>query len=236
MILWLASLLLISSTAMAEVGKISKIIGSQDAYILRNSSKINLSQASLLEEGDEIYTQNSVVVVHLYPQSQLSLSKNSQVKLSKSVIDESTDTEKAFSIIDYVKGIVRLQVTKDPGQEIDQKVQADGVAFAVRGTEFEISQEGEDIDLDVVEGEVEVSSPYVQTFVPEMVKANEGFRFNKRARNFQRRKFKMKMKETGFTSREEIRTKWKEKRQRLKANRQPRLQERQLRRERKKNR
>lgn len=227
MFLWVASFLLLISTAMAEVGKISKIIGTGDAYILRSSSKMNVAQDALLEEGDEIFTQDSVVVVHLYPQSQLSLSKNTHVKLSKSVIDESTETEKAFSIIDYVKGIIRLQVTKDPNQAIEQKVQADGVAFAVRGTEFEISQEGDDVDLDVVEGEVEVSSPHVQTFVPEIVKANEGFRFNKRARNFQRRKFKMRLKETGFTSRAEVREQWKKKRQELKLKKQMKLQTRQ---------
>ena len=213
MYLWLATFILLMSSSYGEVGKVSKIIGTNNAYILRHTEKINLTPDFLIEEGDEVFTQDTVVVIHLYPQSQMSLSKNTQVKITENIIDVSAEKEKAFSIIDYVKGIVRLQVTKDPNQEIEQKVQADGVAFAVRGTEFEVSKEGEDFDLDVVEGEVEVSSPYVNTFVPEIVKANEGFRFNKKARKFQRRKFRMKLKETGFSSRSELREHWKQKRQ-----------------------
>lgn len=215
--LCLVTLGLMLSTAYAEVGKVSRVIGSQDAYVMRQAEKLILFPDFLMEEGDEVFTQDSVVVIHLYPQSQMSLSKNTQIRITKNVIDISSEQEKVFSILDYVKGIVRLQITKDANQQIEQKVQAEGVAFAVRGTEFEVSRENEDFDLDVVEGEVEVTSPFVHTFVPEIVKANEGFRFNKRARKYQRRKFRMNLKETGFSSRSELRAKWKLKRQQRRA-------------------
>lgn len=198
----------------AEVGKISRILGSNDTYILRQNEKIAGIVDASLEEGDEIVSQDSVVQIYLYPSTQLSLSKNTHIRITQNLIEESNEKDKAYSIIDYIKGLVRLQVTKAANQEIEQKVQANGVAFAVRGTEFEVSQDGEDVDLDVIEGEVEVSSPYVQTFVPEIVKANEGFKFNKRARQFERRKFRMKFKDyPRFASREEIRQKWREKKE-----------------------
>ncbi len=213
MILWFMATTLMISASFAEVGKISKLLVPGSAYISRNQEKITLAQDTLLEQGDELFTMDSVVVVYLYPSTQMSLSKNTQIKITESLIENSGDKEKSFSIINFVKGLVRLLVTKDDNLEIDQKIVADGVAFAVRGTEFEISKEGEDFDLDVIEGEVEVSSPYVQTFVPEMVKANEGFRFNKKARNFQRRKFAAKFKNhPGFARKEEMRERWKQKR------------------------
>lgn len=238
MYLWLATFILLVSSSYGEVGKVSKVIGTNDAYIIRQSAKLSINPDFLIEEGDEVFSQDSVVVIHLYPQSQMSLSKNTHIKITKNLVEGSGEKEKAFSIIDYVKGIIRLQVTKDANQEIEQTVQADGVAFAVRGTEFEVSKEGEDFDLDVVEGEVEVSSPFVQTFVPEIVKANEGFRFNKKHRKFQRRKFRMKLKQTGFSSRSELREQWKQKRQQRKANKADRAERkanRREKRERKKN-
>lgn len=220
MIPWLLSLTLMISASIAEVGKVSKLVGNNDAYILRNNQKIAITLDALVEQGDELFTQDSVIVVYLYPTTQMSLAKNTQIKITESLIEGNGDKEKSFSIIDFVKGIVRLQVTKDENLEIEQKIVADGVAFAVRGTEFEVSSEGEDFDLDVIEGEVEVSSPYVQTFVPEMVKANEGFRFNKKAKNFQRRKFLAKFKNhPGFARKEEMREKWKQKRMEQKQNR-----------------
>jgi hypothetical protein len=210
---WLISFVLLASTAFAEVGKISKVVGSGDAYILRNKEKITITVDASIEQGDELFTQDSVLIVYLYPTSQIGLAKNTQIKITQNLIEGTDEKDKSFSVIDFIKGLIRLQVTKEDNLEIEQKIVADGVAFAVRGTEFEVSQEGEDFDLDVIEGEVEVTSPYVNTFVPEIVKANEGFRFNKKSRNFQRRKFGAKFKNhPEFAKREEIRQKWKKNR------------------------
>jgi hypothetical protein len=201
------------SASLAEVGKISKSIGSGSAYLMRGKDKISLVQDSVIELGDEIFSEDCVLQLLLYPMTQINLAKNSQIKINESFIVGEGSKEKSTSVIGFVKGLIRLQVTKDENLEIDQKVVADGVIFGVRGTEFEVSNENDDFDLDVLEGEVEVSSPYVQTFVPEIVKANEGFRFNKKARNFQRRKFRMKFANNpGFSRREDIRQMWQQKR------------------------
>lgn len=224
MILWILSFLLMISASMAEVGKISKNLGTGNAYLMRGKDKISLVQDSMIELGDEIFSEDCVIQFHLYPTTQINLAKNSHIKITESFIVGEGSKEKSTSVIGFIKGLIRLQVTKDENLEIDQKVVADGVVFGVRGTEFEVSNENDDFELDVVEGEVEVSSPYVQTFVPEMVKANEGFRFNKKARKFERRKFRMKFANNpGFSKREDIRKMWKQKRAEQKLKRRQRV-------------
>jgi hypothetical protein len=214
MLFWFATVLVLSNVSFAEVGKITKMIGAEDAYLVRGSEKILLQQDLNLEEGDELSTQNTVVVAYLYPTTQLSLSKNTQIKISQNLIEDADSLEKTTSVIDYVKGIIRAQVTKDKDLEINQRIQTKDVAFAVRGTEFEVSQDGDDFDLDVIEGEVEVSSPHVQTFVPEIVKASEGFRFNRKKYSFERRKFAQKFAHhPAFARAEEIRQRRQERRE-----------------------
>lgn len=213
MIVCLFSFLVLISSALAEIGKVSKILGSSDAFIIRDAQKLKLTQDIELKQGDELNTLGSVVLIYLYPSTQISLSKNTQLKFSESVVQEFTNLEKSFSVIDFIKGMVRIQVTKDPEIEIDQKIQANGVSFAIRGTEFEIGDLNGEIDLDVIEGQVEVSSPYIQTFVPEIVKPNEGFSFNKKEKKFRRRNFLMKFKShPGFFDRRELLNKWKKRR------------------------
>ena len=206
----LFSLLLVNS-AWAEVGKISKVLGDQDAYLVRGTENIKLVPQTNLELNDIIHSQNAYVVIHLYPSTQMSLAKNSEIKISEHMIEETGDLEKTTSLIDFVKGIVRLQVTRDTNQEIDQKVQADGVVFGVRGTEFEVSlEDNQDVDLDVFEGEVQASSPDVHTFVPEIIKANEGFRYEKRKKAFSKRRFAPKFRNhPGFKDKKEIKKEWK---------------------------
>lgn len=194
MVLWLVSFLLIG-VSFAEVGKVSKILGDSSAHVLRGTAKINLTQDFLINEGDEVFSEQSIVQLEIYPAVEVSLSKNSQIKMTKIYLNDSAEVGKLTSIIGFVKGLIRLKVTKDSDLEVDQRVEADSVVFGVRGTEFEVSNENSQIDLDVVEGEVEVSSPLIQTFVPEIVKTNQGFRFSKKARSFEKRKFRLKFKD-----------------------------------------
>jgi hypothetical protein len=212
-------LFLLVNTAWAEVGKITKILGDQDAYLVRGSENIKLAPEASLELGDIIHSQNAYIVIHLYPATQMSLAKNSEIKISEHMIEENADVEKTTSVIDFIKGIVRLQVTKDANQEIDQKVQANGVAFGVRGTEFEVSlEDNQDVDLDVFEGEVQASSPYIHSFVPEIVKANEGFRFERKKKAFSKRRFAPKFRNhPGFKEKSEIKKQWREIREKRKA-------------------
>lgn len=204
MFVWISCLLTLN-IALAEVGKVNNIAGPNTAFILRNSNKINAANDFLLEIGDEIHSSDSVVQIYIYPSTQISLAKNTLIKITDSLIEETDKKERAFSVIEFLKGAIRILVTKEVDQEIDQRVEAARVAFAVRGTEFEVSNENDDIDLDVIEGEVEASSPDIQTFVPEIIKAQEGFRFRRKEKRFERRKLRLKFKDRpAFLKREEI--------------------------------
>lgn len=218
MFYWVSFILLFVSLAMAEdVGKIAKIAGKGDAFVLRQEQKILLTTDALIEKGDTLFTNDSVLLILLYPTTQMSVSKNTQIKITESLIEEDAEKTKSISLVDLVKGMIRLQVTKVEDLEIEQKIRANNVVFGVRGTEFEVSEEGENVDLDVIEGEVEVSSPHVQTFVPERVKANEGFRYNNRLRNFQRRKFLARFNHhPGFTYGNVMKSRWSTRLQKIK--------------------
>ncbi len=210
------------NTSWAEVGKVLKLVGGNDAYLMRDQSRILLSPELLLELGDELYSQNTHAVIHIFPGTQISLSKNTRIKLTEHLIEENEETvNKSSSVIDFIGGIIRATVTREGEEEINQKIQAEGVAFGIRGTEFEVSQEGtEDVELDVFEGSVEVTSPDVHTFVPEIVKANEGFKFNRKQRKFSRRKFAPKFKNhPGFENSKQLRQQWKEARKKRRSER-----------------
>jgi hypothetical protein len=209
------------TTAFAEVGQVTRVLGAEAGHVLRDGKSIPLAPSLALELNDVVATEGALVVIHLYPTTQLSLAKNTQIKISEHQIrEESATLERSFSVIDYMKGILRVQVAKDAGQEVDQQVRADGVAFGVRGTEFEVSTDGDDVDLDVVEGQVEVSSPFVQSFVPEYVKANEGLRFNRKKKGFERRKLRLRFKDhPGFRNKGELLREWKARRQALREKR-----------------
>lgn len=207
--------------AHAEVGKVLRIISGDGATLDRNGTTLPLQAETLLEEGDSIKTGNGSIMILLYPVTQMSLSQKTEIKLTQNQISEDeNEKEITTSVIDFMMGLIRLQVSKDENQVIEQKINAGRVSFGVRGTEFEVSDEGDEVDLDVIEGEVEVTSPDVNTFVPEMVKANEGFQFSKKERKFKRRQFRQKFKNhPGFMQRSELIGKWREMRKLRRAKR-----------------
>ena len=216
-----------AGSVWSEVGRVTQVLGDETAYIIRNSERIKITKNIEIEQGDEINAEDSVLTFLIYPTGQYRLSKKTTIKITQSFIEDSNEVEKSFSVIEFVKGVIRAQVVRDDELEIDHQIKAKDVAFAIRGTEFEVSEDGDDYDLDVVEGEVEVSSPHIQTFVPEIVKANEGFRYNRKGRSFKRRQFKLKNPDRpAFLAREEIKKKRREnrlKRRQFKASNQSKL-------------
>lgn len=208
-------LFLVMTQAHADVGKILKVLGARDSYLLRNKMKFSLSEEAPLQEGDEIFTENSHIVLQLFPSSQLSLPKGTQIILSQALLKEGEKQLQSESVIDLVKGLVRVQVLKEEEVNIEQKVQAPGVAFGVRGTDFEVAINDGEVLLDVYEGEVEVTSPHVHTFVPYFVNSQEGFQFSRRNPAFAKKAFRPRMKEAGFVPAEEVRSRWKKKKNRF---------------------
>lgn len=204
------------NAAFADVGKIIKIVGGDDAYVIRQGEKISLTPESLLEVGDEIRSSGTHLVMVIFPDIQISLPRLSEMRLKEATIEETPEHLKSQSLVELIKGQIRCRVTKQKNHEVEHTVQVTNAAFAVRGTEFEVGIEGDDVDLDVEEGEVEFSSPLVHTFVPEMIKRNEGFRFSRKNKKYIRRKIATRMQNhPGFLDRQELKErfrKWKEKR------------------------
>jgi len=201
------------SSAFAEIGNVKKILGDQDGYALRGGERIKLEVDLPLELGDEVFSQNSVVLLQIDPSTQVSMAKNTELKISEHQVQELSQLEKAYSVIEFISGLIRVNVEKDQDQEIEQQIKTRNVVFGVRGTDFEVTLEKSgDVDLDVFEGEVAVSSPYIHSFVPEIVKGNEGFRFQKSKKTFLRRKFMSRFKNhPGFERPDVMRKAWKEK-------------------------
>ena len=158
----------------AEAGKVVRIVSQVEAYAFRAQQKLPLTQDFTLMTGDEVFSENSILSLELPSGNRLSLANQSQIKLTQN--------------LSFLKGIIHVEARKK------QTVEADGVGFTTGQAEFEVSYAGDSVDLDVIAGSVEVSSPYVQTFVPEIIKANQGFRFNKKERSFSRRNFLIKFK------------------------------------------
>lgn len=124
----------------------------------------------------EKISQNEPVTFKLESGQSITLAPHSQIKIS----DKDS--------VDFVQGRILVETTQA------FKVQTEGVAFTTEKGSFEVSQTPtKDIDLDVISGEVEVSSPHVHTFVPEIVKASEGFRYSTAQPGFARRPFNPKI-------------------------------------------
>jgi hypothetical protein len=207
----------LSTSLFAEVGKFINVEGSGDAQIIRSSGRVSPVVDGDIEEGDEIESNNSILVFYLYPSTQIVLNKNSKIQITKALVEESATGEENTSIIKLLKGIIRLQISKDVNQKINQEVNVGDVSFGVRGTDFEVNAESDDVDLDVYEGEVTVNSPHVQTFVPEIVKANEGFRYGRKQRQFMRRKFQPRLnRHQGFITKNDLHGRWRKLREQRK--------------------
>src|SRR6478752_623410 len=92
--------LILSNMAFAEVGKVLKVEGHNGAFIMRGSQKITLSPALSLELGDTISSGNDYLLLQLYPATQLSMAKNTELKISEHQINEANKLEKIWSVVE----------------------------------------------------------------------------------------------------------------------------------------
>ncbi|MFL5786357.1 MAG: FecR domain-containing protein [Bacteriovoracaceae bacterium] len=202
-------LLFTFSLAHAQDGEVRTVKNATDGWIMRSGAKIKLAEGMGLKIGDSIHTENAQVGILLYPKIQMSLVKGTEITLTQHLIDD--NNEQTTSLIDLVKGLVRIQVTRDGSEKIDQKVNTKEVTFAVRGTEYEVLATEADAELSVMEGEVEVTSPYVKSLVRELVKPGQGLRFDYKDRKFVHGAGKERVHDTLFLGRDEIRDRWEKK-------------------------
>jgi hypothetical protein len=207
---FILTFLFLTHSAWSGVGKVVKTSSTDNAVIQRASRIIKIIPGTNLEVGDVIQSQNSLVLLHIYPGIQVSLDRNSEIKISEGIILKKDDLEKINSVIDLIKGSGRFKVSKDFDQGINQRVQSSRISFDVSEAEFEVSLgNNQIIDLHVFDGEVQANSPDVHTFVPEIIKAKEGFRFETTKKAFSRIRFAPKfLNHLALSPNNEIKKKW----------------------------
>lgn len=208
--LWILCFMMTLSTAFAEVGRVVKISDHSDAYLVRNKSKVKLELNTSIETGDEIISENSSVILQLYPETQVNLAKQSQLKIEQADLEVNKNQEKAFSVLKLSKGMVRTIIPMVKKQVLEQRWETEGMSGMITQGEFELSlQENKNSELEVFDSQVAVSSPFIQSFVPEIVKANEGFTFNWKDKGFSRRKIAPKFTDhTSFLDVKVIKKNW----------------------------
>src|SRR5688500_5554428 len=102
------------SLAQAQVGEILGIRGDQ-SHLVRNGRKTQLTPGTSLEVGDTIHSGNAHVTLLLFPKIQMGLVKGTELRITTHLIEDAGGKEKTSSIVDLVKGLIRVQVTRDAG-------------------------------------------------------------------------------------------------------------------------
>lgn len=185
--LWILSFVLMVSTASASVGKVLKTADNSGAYIIRNKNKIDLKSDLALETGDQVVSGTTNLVLQLYPETQIALTKQTELIIDQADLEISKSNDRGFAVVKLQKGLVKVLIPAGKRQELEQRWETEGMTGAVRQGEFELSvEESKNVKLEVMKGQVDVSSPFIQSFVPEIVKSNEGLTFVMKDKAFSR--------------------------------------------------
>jgi ferric-dicitrate binding protein FerR (iron transport regulator) len=116
-------------------------------------------------------------VRQLSPSVKVRVGRNTKIEPSK----EATSLK-------LTKGVIRVM------GKSEFSVVGPEVTFTTKDGDFEVAIFKNFVDLNVIRGEVEASSPHIQTFVPEIIKANQGFRYSRAQRKFLGRKYQIFLK------------------------------------------
>lgn len=179
------SLFLFIQVSAAGVGSVVSAPSQSDAVIVNNKKTTAVKQGQAINLGDVISSRKTPVELKVGSFIKVVMKKDSQISIIK--------LDKAVSDISYVKGVVEFKINSKTSPKLINRILGNSVTFAGVDSEFTLVSFPDGVDLYVAKGEMEVSSPYIQTFVPEIVKAKEGFRFNRKKRTFERKKFQAKI-------------------------------------------
>ena len=208
--LWILCFIMTVTTAFAEVGKVAKLTGDNSAYLIRNKSKVEIKTNTMIEVGDEIMSGNSTLVVHLYPETQISLGKQTHLTLEQADLAVTKNQAKSFAVLKLSKGMIRAILPGVKNQEIEQRYETEGMTGVLSQGEFEMSlEESKNVNLEVLSSQVAISSPFIQSFVPEIVKAKEGLTFSWKEKAYVRRKPTPRFTDhAGFVNAKTIKKNW----------------------------
>lgn len=208
--LWILCLMMTLSTAFADIGKVLKVADKSEAHIVRNKSKIELKSDTKIEVGDLIVAGNSNLLLHLYPETQIVLTKSSELLVEQSDLEVTKKNEKAFAVLKLQKGSLKAHSPSRKNQEIEQRWETEGASAAGAQGEFELALlDSKNVDIDVFQGQLAVSSPFIQSFVPENVQAKEGLTFVAKDKAFSRRSATAKLgNEPAFMADKVVKKNW----------------------------
>ena len=121
------------------------------------------------QTNHRIVSGKSATTIHVSPSNEVILGKHSEMSLLQ-------------DFVELVKGKAHFAV------KAEMKVQAPEVSFTTSAAEFDVVITQDSVDLHVLTGQVEASSPHIQSFVPEVVSAKQHLRYSKKLRQFIRLK------------------------------------------------
>lgn len=135
-----------------------------------------------IKVGDEISSYEKKMTFKLNPNTVVQLEKKSKIK----ILPDST--------IQLKEGVISVSTS---AKGVMTKVVTDDVEVLAEDATYRVSYFGSDTELHVRSGEAEMKSPYVQTFVPEIIKKREARQYLKKEQSFKSvkfRRFKVSMK------------------------------------------
>lgn len=161
------------------------LAASDKSFILRDNKKMAISSGQKFQAGDEIHSGKSKVVLPLYAGVKLILFKQSKIVVAHHQVTTTNKTENVFIDVDLKKGKSFAQIDKKENQDIEFKINTPGASFVANNSDFEVTvDKTKNSALIVQKGQVLASSPYIQSFAPEVVKAGEKFRFDMKKKAF----------------------------------------------------
>lgn len=157
----------------------------EKSFLLRNNKKMSISSEQKFQAGDEVHSGKSKLVLPLHSGVKLTLFKGSKIVLTHHQVTTANKKENIFIDIDLKKGKTFALIEKKEGQEVELKINTPGASFAANVSNFEvIVDKAKNSTVKVQQGLVLVSSPYIQSFAPEVVKAGEKLRFDMKKKAF----------------------------------------------------
>lgn len=147
----LAGVTLAAPAALAETA-----IG-QATEVARNTLLDGQGARRAIERGDAVAANNTILTdaqgkaaFRFVDETRLSVGPNSSVRLDKFVFDGET-TPSSF-VIRASKGLLRFSTGR--GEHEAYRIQTPAATIGVRGTNFDVKIEGEDVRVSVTDGEV----------------------------------------------------------------------------------
>lgn len=143
---------------------------------------VTLEEEEEIQEGDEIITrENSQATLSLDENTLIRLGPDSDLRLTALQPNESNGF---ISRMELVGGKILSEVENLAASHSTFEVNAGGVVCGVRGTEFEVQKQGQEVHTSTFKGRVEMAKGHIK----QLVKANQHLAFSFRKGSFQGRR------------------------------------------------